>query len=53
MKKKNNKIKGKKGIFKEMEKDIDNLIDDLAYANEGQSVRKSKDFLDDMYLLND
>lgn len=53
MKRKKNKIKRNNGGFDKAEKDIDNLIDDMAYLNESQNIRKSKDFLDNMYLLDD
>jgi len=33
-------------------KDINDLIDELAYINESENMRKSKRFLDDMYILD-
>lgn len=33
-------------------KRIDDLIDELAYVNEKENIRKSKKFLDDMYILS-
>ncbi|MFP9114601.1 hypothetical protein ACLI1A_11710 [Flavobacterium sp. RHBU_3] len=53
MGKKNKTSKKKKGQFKEPERDIADLIDDLAYLNESQNIRKSKSFLDSIYRLND
>ncbi|UUC46533.1 hypothetical protein [Flavobacterium cerinum] len=52
MERKNKKIKKGKGIFNEAEKDIDDLIDDIAYLDESQNIKKSKSFLDNMYLIN-
>lgn len=46
-KKKKNKEKSKKLV-----KDISALIDELAYVNENENIRKSKRFLDDMYMLD-
>lgn len=36
----------------EMERDIDGFIDDIAYLDERQNIKRSKSFLDNMYLLN-
>ncbi|WP_185147335.1 hypothetical protein [Chryseobacterium binzhouense] len=49
MKKKKNK-KSKEKQHKPHKK-IDDLIDELAYVNEKENIRKSKKFLDDMYIL--
>jgi hypothetical protein len=53
MKRKKNKEKKTKRAFDDMDRDMDNLIDSMAYLNKGHNIRRSKDFLDDMYLLND
>lgn len=52
MKQKNKITKRQKGVFDEPEKDIDDLIDDIAYLDESQNIKKSKRFLDNMYLIN-
>jgi hypothetical protein len=52
MKKEKKTQKSKKG-FDKPKKDINDLIDDLAYLDEKQNIRKSKSFLDDMYLLDE
>lgn len=46
-KKKKNKEKQEKPT-----KDIYDLIDELAYVNKNGNIRKSKRFLDDMYMLD-
>lgn len=46
-KKKKNKEKQEKPT-----KDIYDLIDELAYVNKNGNIRKSKRFLDDMYILD-
>lgn len=46
-KKKKNKEKQEKPA-----KDIYDLIDELAYVNKNGNIRKSKRFLDDMYILD-
>lgn len=33
-------------------KDINDLIDELAYLDENENILKSKRFLDDMYILD-
>jgi hypothetical protein len=50
--KKEKKVKAKSKEKKNKLKDIDDLIDDLAYSSEGKNSQKSKSFLDNMYLLN-
>lgn len=52
MKKKEKKKKKKyKEKLRKSAKDISDLIDELAYLNENENIRKSKKFLDDMYIL--
>jgi hypothetical protein len=51
MKKKKKKNKEKKEKLEKSGKDISDLIDELAYENENENIRKSKRFLDDMYIL--
>ncbi|GAA5084396.1 hypothetical protein GCM10023210_04170 [Chryseobacterium ginsengisoli] len=34
------------------DQEISDLIDELAYLNENENIRKSKKFLDDMYILD-
>lgn len=53
MKSKKNKEKKKKGVSNVLERDIDNLIDDMAYLDESHNIKRSKSFLDDMYLLKE
>ena len=52
MKRKKNTPKKKKGAFEEAERDINDLIDDIAYLDESQNIKKSKSFLDNIYLLD-
>ncbi|UKB81180.1 hypothetical protein [Chryseobacterium sp. MEBOG07] len=53
MKKKEKKKKKKdKEKLQKPRKDISDLIDELAYVNETGNIRKSKRFLDDMYMLD-
>lgn len=52
-KKKNKKNKETKEKLKKPKKDISDLIDELAYVNEKGNIRKSKKFLDDMYILDE
>lgn len=53
MKKKEKKKKKKdKEKLKKPAKDISALIDELAYVNENENIRKSKKFLDEMYILS-
>lgn len=52
-KKKNKKSKENKGKLKKPKKDISDLIDELAYVNEKGNIRKSKRFLDNMYILDE
>ncbi len=49
MKQKKNK-KNKEKLQK-TRKDISELIDELAYINEGENILNSKKFLDDLYML--
>lgn len=49
--KKKEKNKKKKKLQKP-NKDISDLIDELAYVNEYGNIRKSKKFLDDIYILD-
>ncbi len=48
-KKKNKKEKEK---LKKPSRDISDLIDELAYADKSEDVRKIRKFLDDMYILS-
>ncbi|CAD0219817.1 hypothetical protein KYG33_07075 [Chryseobacterium sp. D764] len=56
--KKKEKKKKKKDKEKDNEKlkkpsrDISDLIDELAYADESDNIRKIRKFLDDMYILS-
>lgn len=52
-KKKNKKNNENKEKLKKPKRDISDLIDELAYVNEKGNIRKSKKFLDDMYILNE
>lgn len=52
MKRKKNTPKKMKGAFEEEERDINDLIDDIAYLDESQNIKKSKSFLDNIYLLD-
>ncbi len=52
MKKKKVKVKKKNKKPNEQEKDIGDLIDDMAYVDENHSIKKSKSFLDNIYRLN-
>ncbi|WP_172625663.1 hypothetical protein [Chryseobacterium panacisoli] len=53
MKKKENKKKKKgKEKLKKQGRDISDLIDELAYADESDNIRKIRKFLDDMYILS-
>ncbi len=49
-KEKKKKKTGKKPRLAEQE--ISDMIDDLAYRDEKKNIRKSKDFLDNLYLLD-
>lgn len=53
MRKKQKMSKKKKRQSNEPERDIADLIDDLAYLDESQNIKKSKSFLDSIYRLND
>lgn len=46
------KIKKNRQKLQKPVKDISDLIDELAYVNENENIRKSKRFLDDMYMLD-
>ncbi|MDF2934388.1 MAG: hypothetical protein K0R36_3719 [Chryseobacterium sp.] len=53
MKKKDKKKKKKdKDKLQKPSKDISALIDELAYVNENENIRKSKMFLDNLYILD-
>lgn len=52
MKKRRKKIKKNREIAKNPRKNIDDLIDELAYMDENKNMQKSKRFLDDMYILD-
>ena len=54
MKKENKQRKGKKAEKKQKlnEEEISDIIDELAYRDEKKNIRKSKDFLDNIYLLD-
>ncbi|SMP13260.1 hypothetical protein [Chryseobacterium profundimaris] len=52
MKKRRKKIKKNREIVKNPRKNIDDLIDELAYLDENKNMLKSKRFLDDMYILD-
>lgn len=51
-KKKKKKSKEIKEKLRKPHKDINDLIDELAYVDEKSNIRKSKKFLDDMYILS-
>lgn len=38
--------------LKKPSRDISDLIDELAYADESDNIRKIRKFLDDMYILS-
>lgn len=53
MKKKEKKKKKKdKEKLKKPGRDISDIIDELAYADESENIRKIRKFLDDMYILS-
>ncbi|MEA1848055.1 MULTISPECIES: hypothetical protein [Chryseobacterium] len=52
MKKRRKKIKKNREINKNPRKNIDDIIDELAYMDENKNMQKSKRFLDDMYILD-
>ncbi len=52
MKKRRKKIKKNRETAKNPRKNIDDLIDELAYLDENKNMLKSKRFLDDMYILD-
>ena len=51
-KKRRKKIKRNRNKIQNPRKDISDLIDELAYADENENMQKSKRFLDDMYILD-
>ncbi|WP_415327974.1 hypothetical protein [Chryseobacterium sp. MMS23-Vi53] len=51
-KKRRKKIKRNREKLQKPIIDISDLIDELAYVNENENIRKSKRFLDDMYMLD-
>ncbi|SDI23535.1 hypothetical protein [Chryseobacterium taeanense] len=51
-KKRRKKIKRNRENLKNPRKDIHDLIDELAYADEKENMLKSKRFLDDIYFLD-
>lgn len=51
-KKKNKKNKENKEKVGRLHKDINDLIDELAYIDEKGNIKKSKKFLDDIYILS-
>ncbi|WP_326984354.1 hypothetical protein VUJ46_07425 [Chryseobacterium sp. MYb264] len=51
-KKRRQKIKKNREKLQNPRKNISDLIDELAYADENENMRKSKRFLDDMYMLD-
>ncbi|MFY7814062.1 MAG: hypothetical protein ACOVRK_02610 [Chryseobacterium taeanense] len=51
-KKRRKKIKRNRESLKNPRKDIHDLIDELAYADEKENMLKSKRFLDDIYFLD-
>ncbi|BFO68724.1 hypothetical protein [Chryseobacterium sp. KCF3-3] len=53
MKKKEKKKKKKdKEKLKKPGRDISDIIDELAYADESDNIMKIRKFLDDMYILS-
>jgi len=52
MKKKQRITKRKKELLDKPKRDIADLIDDMAYLDESQNIKKSKSFLDNIYQLN-
>lgn len=51
-KKRRKKIKRNREKLRNPRKDIDELIDELAYTDENETMRMSKRFLDDLYILD-
>lgn len=51
-KKRRKKIKRNRNKIQNPRKDISDLIDELAYADENENMQKSKRFLEDMYILD-
>jgi hypothetical protein len=43
----------KKREVSNLVKDIDNIIDTMAYSKEGENSMKNKNFLDNLYLLKE
>lgn len=53
MKKKEKKKKKKnKEKLEDQRRDISDLIDELAYADDSENIKKIRKFLDDMYILS-
>lgn len=52
-KKKNKQHKESKEKLKKPKKDISELIDELAYMNDDENIRKSKRFLEEMYVVDE
>ncbi|KQT20926.1 hypothetical protein ASG22_16030 [Chryseobacterium sp. Leaf405] len=50
--KRRRKIKRNREKLQNPRKDISDLIDELAYADEKENMQKSKKILDDMYILD-
>jgi len=51
-KKRRKKIKRNREKVQNPRKNISDLIDELAYADEAENMLKSKKFLDDLYMLD-
>lgn len=43
----------KKRAVSKLVKDIDDIIDTMAYSTEGQNNKKSKSFVDNLHLLKE
>ncbi|WP_428069583.1 hypothetical protein [Chryseobacterium gambrini] len=51
-KEENIKIKENLEKFQDPDRDISDLIDELAYLSENENIETSRKFLDDMYMLD-
>lgn len=51
-KKRRKKIKRNREKLQNPRKDISDLIDELAYADDAENLQKSKRFLDNLYMLD-
>lgn len=51
-KKRRKKIKQNRQKVQNPRKDINDLIDELAYGDENENIQKSKRFLDNLYILD-